>query len=191
MLILIAALILLALPVGAFAAGVAGPRPLPQAALPQAGGPAGPSAPDAGTGPRLADVALYATPDGTGNSRKSFSASADNQINIRLRWLNLDAGVHDAYVTLTSPDGSVYQVLDVTFSTAPPTAKGPQSIQRPGVLHPIAVQAANTTPGGHVVWGQVPIAGTWMGRLPGAWQVSVRLDTNPRVLSTYPFTLNQ
>jgi hypothetical protein len=187
-LMVVAALILLAVPVGVFAAGnLTGGNTGAAASGPITNAPA------AGTGPRLADMALYAAPNGTGGTRKTFSASADNEIYVQMRWINLDSGIHDAYVTLTSPDHTVYQVLDVTFTGAVPNAKStaPQTIQRPGVLHPTIVQAATTTPGGSVVTGQVPIAGTWMGRLQGAWQITVKLDTNPKVLATYPFTLNQ
>src|SRR5205809_883017 len=66
----------------------------------------------AGSGPRLNSMTLYAAPNGVGGARKSFSASADNMIYVQMQWLNLSSGLHDAYLTFHSPDGSIYQVPD-------------------------------------------------------------------------------
>ena len=91
---MVAALILLAVPAGVFAAGNLTGANTGAAA----GGPTT-SAPDAGTGPRLADMTLHAAPNGTGGARKTFSASADNEIYVQMRWINLDAAI----TTPTSP----------------------------------------------------------------------------------------
>ncbi|HMA34026.1 MAG TPA: hypothetical protein VKY74_06045 [Chloroflexia bacterium] len=153
-----------------------------------AGAPAGGSA-AAVAGPRLVAVGLYASRQDAGAPRRQFSASADNEIYVALRWSGL-SGMHDAYVHVTSPDGAVYQVLDVPFTSGPaPTGGQPLTRQQPGVLHPVAVQVADTTSGPSLVWGQVPIAGSWMSRLPGPWHLDVTLDGGQTVRGSAKWTL--
>ena len=125
-------------------------------------------------------------------ARTRFSSSADNQLYVQMTWTGVEQ-THDAYITFYSPDGKVYQVLNVPFTTTQPDAKSGASgdlyQNRPGVLHPVKVHRAQMTAQGAVVWGQLPIAGTWMGRMPGNWQVEVRLDQNPAILAKTQFTL--
>jgi hypothetical protein len=124
-------------------------------------------------------------------ARTRFSSSSDNQLYVQMTWNGVEQ-THDAYVTFYSPDGKVYQVLNVPFTTTQPDAKsgsGDLYQNRPGVLHPVKVSRAQLTSNGAVVWGQLPIAGTWMGRMPGNWQVEVRLDHNPAILAKTQFTL--
>jgi hypothetical protein len=124
-------------------------------------------------------------------ARTRFSSSADNQLYVQMTWSGVEQ-THDAYVTFYSPDGKIYQVLNVPFTTTQPDAKsgsGDLYQNRPGVLHPVKVSRAQMTAQGAVVWGQLPIAGTWMGRMPGNWQVEVRLDQNPDSLAKTQFVL--
>ena len=124
-------------------------------------------------------------------ARTRFSSSADNQLYVQMTWSGVEQ-THDAYVTFYSPDGKIYQMLDVPFTTTQPDSKsgsGDLYQNRPGVLHPVKVSRAQMTAQGAVVWGQLPIAGTWMGRMPGNWQVEVRLDQNPDMLAKTQFTL--
>jgi hypothetical protein len=147
--------------------------------------PASGLSPNGAPAPRLARLAFYATrPPGV--PRQTFSAGSDNMIFVWLRWIGV-TGAHDAYVTLTSPDGQVYQVLDVPFASAAVAAQ-PFAQKRPGLLHPVTVQIAQADGDGAVVWGEVPIAGTWMTRLPGAWTAAVTLDNHPQVVLSLPFT---
>src|SRR5689334_16480529 len=87
-------------------ARASGPAPAPAS---------GHSANDGVPAPRLARMGLYAE-ETTGAPRQAFSASTDNMLYVWMRWVQV-AGVHDAYVTLTSPDGQIYQVLDVPFAS--------------------------------------------------------------------------
>jgi hypothetical protein len=126
-------------------------------------------------------------------ARTSFSSSADNQVYVRMAWNGVEQ-THDAYVTFYSPDAMVYQVLDVPFITTQPDGKSAGAStdlyqNRPGVLHPVKVNRARMMSDGAVVWGRLPIAGTWMGRMPGTWQVEVRLDQNSVVLAKTTFEL--
>jgi hypothetical protein len=126
-------------------------------------------------------------------ARTRFSSSADNQLYVQMTWSGAEQ-THDAYVTFYSPDGKVYQVLNVPFTTTQADAKsggGDLYQNRPGVLHPVKVSRAQITSNGAVVWGQLPIAGTWMGRMPGKWQVEVRLDQNPDILAKTQFDLTR
>ena len=126
-------------------------------------------------------------------ARTRFSSSADNQLYVQMTWSGVEQ-THDAYVTFYSPDGKIYQVLDVPFTTTQPDSKsgsGDLYQNRPGVLHPVKVSRAQMTAQGAVVWGQLPIAGTWMGRMPGNWQVEVRLDQNPDMLAKTQFQLTR
>ncbi len=126
-------------------------------------------------------------------ARTRFSSSSDNQLYVQMTWTGV-AQTHDAYVTFYSPDGKVYQVLDVPFTTTQPSGKGASGElyqNRPGVLHPVKVNRAQITANGAIVWGQLPIAGTWMGRMPGKWQVEVRLDQQPDVLTKTQFDLTR
>lgn len=126
-------------------------------------------------------------------ARTRFSSSADNQLYVQMTWTGVEQ-THDAYVTFYSPDGKIYQVLDVPFTTTQPDAKsggGDLYQNRPGVLHPVKVSRAQITSSGAVVWGQLPIAGTWMGRMPGNWQVEVRLDQSSDMLAKTQFQLTR
>jgi hypothetical protein len=143
---------------------------------------------------RLYDRQFTSTSDQAGpRARTRFSSSADNQLYVQMTWNGVEQ-THDAYVTFYSPDGKVYQVLNVPFTTTQPDAKsgsGDLYQNRPGVLHPVKVHRAQMTGQGAIVWGQLPIAGTWMGRMPGTWQVEVRLDQNPAILAKTQFTLTR
>jgi hypothetical protein len=143
---------------------------------------------------RLYDRQFTTTSDQAGpRARTRFSSSADNQLYVQMTWTGVEQ-THDAYVTFYSPDGKIYQVLNVPFTTTQPDAKsgsGDLYQNRPGVLHPVKVSRAQITSNGAVVWGQLPIAGTWMGRMPGNWQVEVRLDQNPDSLAKTQFDLTR
>jgi hypothetical protein len=136
------------------------------------------------TGPNslLPGLGLYRSRQEGEAETSTFSASTDNQVNVRMRWDALALGTHDAYITFYSPDGRLYQLLDVAFDvTTPPPMKGQQSpsyltVKRPGSLNPVSVQVVMPGPGGTAVWGGLPLAGTSIGRLPGRWLVEVRLD---------------
>jgi hypothetical protein len=97
-----------------------------------------------------------------GHARTSFSASLDNVIYMQATWTNRP-GSHIAHYQVYSPDNALYQDLAVPFT---------------GLQH-----------GSPVVWGALPIAGTWMSRLPGVWTVRMTLDRNPTVQTTRQFTL--
>lgn len=158
----------------------------------QAGSKAGSALP-AKVAVRLYDRQFTSVSDQAGpRARTRFSSSSDNQLYVQMTWTGVEQ-THDAYVTFYSPDGKVYQVLNVPFTTTQPDAKSGASgdlyQNRPGVLHPVKVSRAQMTAQGAVVWGQLPIAGTWMGRMPGNWQVEVRLDQNPSLLAKTQFTL--
>ncbi|HEX9987951.1 MAG TPA: hypothetical protein VGE45_05660, partial [Chloroflexia bacterium] len=74
-------------------------------------------------------------------ARTRFSSSADNQLYVQMTWSGVEQ-THDAYVTFYSPDGKIYQVLDVPFTTTQPDSKsgsGELYQNRPGVLHPVKV----------------------------------------------------
>jgi hypothetical protein len=143
---------------------------------------------------RLYDRQFTSTSDQAGpRARTRFSSSSDNQLYVQMTWTGVEQ-THDAYVTFYSPDGKIYQVLNVPFTTTQPDSKsgsGDLYQNRPGVLHPVKVSRAQMTAQGAVVWGQLPIAGTWMGRMPGNWQVEVRLDQNPAILAKTQFTLTR
>jgi hypothetical protein len=110
-----------------------------------------------------ATLSFYSYPvQPPGELRAAFSASQDNEVYMRLTVTPLN-GAHHAQFTILAPDQSVYQVLDVPFPA-----------RRPG------------TP---TVWGELPIAGTWMTRLPGTWRVLARLDSNPTILAQAQFEL--
>ncbi|MGA7731694.1 MAG: hypothetical protein WCD37_10545 [Chloroflexia bacterium] len=122
------------------------------------------SAVQAAPSPRLRSLAFYdlpVTPPGV--LRDTFSASLDNWMYMRTTWRHA-AGEHVASYTIYSPDGQIYQVLDVPF----------------------VGQSSHETV---EVWGELPVAGTWMTRMPGVWRVDVTLDGNPRVLTREQFTV--
>jgi hypothetical protein len=97
-----------------------------------------------------------------GHARTSFSASLDNVAYLQSTWGNV-TGSHIAHYLIYSRDGALYQDLAVPFITA---------------------HTRST-----VLWGALPIAGTWMARLPGVWTVRMTLDSNATVLTTNRFTL--
>ncbi|HMA37694.1 MAG TPA: hypothetical protein VKY74_24790 [Chloroflexia bacterium] len=115
--------------------------------------------------PRLAGLALYPTPSHVGPPRTTFSTSTDNVLCIGMRWHGL-VGAHTAHLTLVSPDGAIYQVLDVPFTARSATEE-------------------------QWVWGVLPIAGTWMSRLLGVWHLTVTLDDSPAVLGQTEWMLTQ
>ncbi|HMA34028.1 MAG TPA: hypothetical protein VKY74_06055 [Chloroflexia bacterium] len=143
----------------------------------------------AGPGPQLASLTLSAIPQNTGAPRTSFSTSADNAIYVQMVWTHL-SGMHDAYLHITGADGALYQVLDVPFTTqAGPAGAAAVTRAQPGALHPVSVQVAPATAGGNAVWGAVPIAGSWMVRLPGRWHLDVTLDGGQSVYGSVKWTL--
>lgn len=118
----------------------------------------------AGGSPRLSNAAFYdynVSPPG--QVRTTFSASQDNWMYIQTAWRHA-AGNHVATLTVYSPDGQIYQTLNVPFTG----------------------QDNRETV---VAWGELPVAGTWMARMPGVWRVDVTLNGGTRVLDSEQFTL--
>ncbi|MGA7731374.1 MAG: hypothetical protein WCD37_08885 [Chloroflexia bacterium] len=158
-----------------------GSKPSAPGDQPVAGGESKGEAPSARA--RLTSLGLYA-PQQAPTPKKIFSASIDNWMYVRMGWSGV-TGLHEAHVTFYDPNGSLYQTLNVLFTT---TNDGPQTIQRPGVLNPETVQVAPPNPG-TVVWAEMPVAGTWMTRMPGRWTVEIKLDNDQQVHGWTDFTL--
>ncbi|MGA7731373.1 MAG: PQQ-binding-like beta-propeller repeat protein [Chloroflexia bacterium] len=110
---------------------------------------------------RLSALGMYSSPNGS--PKTAFSASSDNYMYTRMVWTGV-TGQHTARLTIYSPDGNVYQVVDAPF-----TGQGNRATE---------------------VWGELPIVGTWMARMPGKWTVQVRLDSSLQVYGQTSFTLN-
>lgn len=114
--------------------------------------------------PMRVTEAFYGSPyTPPGQLRNTFSASSDNWMYMESGWRNV-SGNHVANFNVYSPDGQLYQVLSTPF-----TGSGGREEVDAGV--------------------DMPVAGTWMARMPGIWRVDVTLDGNPRVVATKQFTL--
>ncbi|HYP20510.1 MAG TPA: hypothetical protein VEY08_10580, partial [Chloroflexia bacterium] len=85
-----------------------GSAPIAQAAGSKAG-----SAVAAKVAVRLYDRQFTTVSDQAGpRARTRFSSSSDNQLYVQMTWNGVEQ-THDAYVTFYSPDGKIYQVLNV------------------------------------------------------------------------------
>jgi hypothetical protein len=104
-----------------------------------------------------------ATPSCAGAS--TFSLRALRDLNINVSWQNVAKGTHAQTVTVLSPDGELFQAMEIAFEI-PAGSQGTATVTQ-----------------------TLPVIGTWITqrRLTGTWNIRVSLDD--QAIATNPIQL--
>lgn len=113
--------------------------------------------------PAAATVSLCANATAGCTPATSFSLNSLREMGIAVAWSNVAAGNHSQKVTLTLPDGHLYQVIETGFRIPTSPSGSFSSVQR------------------------LPVAGTFITQrsLTGMWTVQVSLDDAPMASQTF------
>ncbi len=119
-----------------------------------------------------------------------FSTDAVYSLKAAVSYSNATPGVHIQELKFYTPDGSLYQTVTTAFTARRERRGDVAQVKVKDSPVPVRVQYTPPVRNNTVIWGELPVAGTWIQRLKGNWKVDVHLDGSETPLGTLGFKIN-
>jgi hypothetical protein len=116
-----------------------------------------------------------------------FSTTDIYSLKTVVNYANVKPGVHVQQLKFISPEGALYQTVSTAFTGKRPRRGEPESVSVNG--QDLRVQVIEARRNQTSVWGELPVAGTWIQRLKGTWKVEAYLDGGTEPVASMQFVV--
>lgn len=143
------------------------------------------AAPSGGDAKSLYVMGVLAGQNGRLQTAGPFSTTEIYSLKAVVSYANVKPGVHVQQLKFFTPEGTLYQTVTTAFTGRRPRRGDPESIDVNG--QPVRIEVIEARRNQTSVWGELPVAGTWIQRLKGNWKVEAYLDGGDTPLLTAQF----
>lgn len=137
----------------------------------------------------MAVMGLLAGQNGKLQTAGPFSTENIYSLRAAVSYTDVNPGVHVQTLKFYTPEGSLYQTVTTAFTARRAKRGDPAEIKVRNMPNPVTVQYTPPTRDITTVWGELPVAGTWIVRLKGKWKVEAFLDDSETAVGTFQFDL--
>lgn len=137
----------------------------------------------------MAVMGLLAGQNGKLQTAGPFATESIYSLRAAVSYLDMAPGVHVQTLKFYTPEGSLYQTVTTAFTARRAKRGDPVTIQVKNNPNPVAVQYTPPSRDITTVWGELPVAGTWIVRLKGKWKVEAFLDDTETSVGSCQFDI--